>query len=346
MKTIIFLILNFTLIFAKADQSSLIAEMQMASNKFGGLNQFNASTCGVSYPKCGSDASLVGFAESAGALIRDRQMEPVNSRQQTNELQVSGIGNELLKSNDQTQIIKQLPVVLSNEEILDFSVDKNPVLEVQELGCISGEVPTISKCYPSVLEGLRSGKVTVTELSKRQPFRFEIKDPSKEVNDATTFEFHHNNFAKQDVGLTIYHGFHNSEKRDSLATELVFIPRKRIPAYEVKGNQIEVTLANNEKMMFDLKTGKLISGVVKNFRQKDYTYGGSGIMIKTSGIDGHGKSHLETANQATIYKEGKSCIVKTSELWSKPSQKKAGHFKFVNDADFYRWLDAKKNCFK
>lgn len=230
-----------------------------------------------------------------------------------------------------------------------FQKDENPEKEVANLGCITGDSENIDLCYPSFLEDIRSGKLKMSDLKVRIPSRFDIKAKDGEFEDKKIFEFHHHNFARQDVGLTIWDGYHNSKNRNSKATEIVFIPREQVPRLKTVGANIEVTLANNEKLIFDKTTGKLSSGVLKEIKSgksSSYAYTGSGIMIQTTGVDGQAKSFMETAKKAIISKDGKTCELDYEKLWIRPGEKTPAHFKFATDESFYKWLNTQSGCFK
>lgn len=234
------------------------------------------------------------------------------------------------------------------EELL-FQKDENPEKTVANLGCVSGDSANIDLCYPSFLEDIRSGKLKISDLQARIPSRFDIKATAGEFEDKKIFEFHHHNFARQDAGLTIWDGYHNSKNRNSKATEIVFIPRDQVPRVKTVGANIEVTLANNEKLIFDKASGKLSSGVLKETKagkNSSYQYTGTGVMIQTTGTDGQAKSFMETAKKAIISKGGKTCELDYNKLWSRPDEKKAAHFKFATDDAFYKWLDNQSGCFK
>lgn len=235
-----------------------------------------------------------------------------------------------------------------------FKSDENPQIKPPELGCVTGEDLRTERCYPSFLEDLRTGKTSIDEMKKQRPYRFDIIGQGKEFIDRRVFQFHHQNFARQDTGLTILDGYHNTDKAVSHITEAVFIPRDQVPSYKVdkKNNEINVTLANKEKIIFDLTTGKIKAGVLSESPVKvgsagTFTYSGKNIMIQTIGLDGNSKSHMETATKATIHKVGFApCSVPFEKLWSRPIGSRDAHFKFPTDKAFYAWLNNESGCFK
>ena len=296
-----------------------------------------------------------GCYESTSYLNSSVKTEASESEAQS-AVKVDGVEKQVAQKNtNETQTapskLNSMPIIIG-EEVLLFSSDENPVKKVTSLGCVTGEISIVEKCYPSVIDELRSGKTTIDQMKARVPYRFDIKGQGgSTVEDRRAFEFHHENFARQDVGLTIFDGFHNSAKADSYATEIVFFPRSQVPSYQVKKDEIEVTLANGEKMIFDSKSGKIKSGVltessIQKGKPGTFKYSGKNIMIQATGLDGHSKSYLSTAKTATITKDGKSCEVAFEKLWSRPKGDQAVHFNFSTDESFYNWLEKDSKCFK
>lgn len=233
-------------------------------------------------------------------------------------------------------------------EELPFQKDETPEKSVVSLGCVTGPSDNVDFCYPSFLEDIRSGKLKLDDLKGRIPSRFDIKSNASKFEDKKVFEFHHQYFARQDAGLTIWEGYHNSKKVDSKATEIVFIPRNSVPRLKAIGSDLQVTLANNESLIFDKVSGKLKSGVLKEVKKgknTSYEYSGKGIMIQTSGVDGRGKSFMEKAKKAIITKDGKNCEVSFDKLWVRPSETDSARFKFATDEAFQQWLTTQSGCF-
>lgn len=234
-------------------------------------------------------------------------------------------------------------------EDLPFQKDEVPEKRVASLGCVTGPSENVDLCYPSFLEDIRAGKLKLDDLKGRIPSRFDIKSSAANFEDKKVFEFHHQYFARQDAGLTIWDGYHNSKTADSKATEIVFIPRHSVPRLKANGSELLVTLANNESLVFDKVSGKLKSGVlkeVKNGKNTAYSYSGKGIMIQTTGVDGHAKSFMENAKKAIITKDGQNCEVSFDKLWTRPSGTDSAHFKFATDESFQKWLTTQSGCFK
>lgn len=312
--------------------------------KLGQISAINYSMVWPNYG-CNEKSSHLNSSVEAKAAESDAK----------SAVKVDGVEKQVAKNTNETQPalskLNSMPIIISDEALL-FSSDENPVKKVTSLGCVTGEIAIIEKCYPSVIDELRSGKTTIDQMKVRVPYRFDIKGQGgSTVEDRRAFEFHHENFARQDVGLTIFDGFHNSAKADSYATEIVFFPRSQVPSYKVKKDEIEVTLANGEKMTFDSKSGKIKSGVltessVQKGKPGTFKYSGKNIMIQTTGLDGHSKSYLSTAKTATITKDGKSCEVAFEKLWTRPKGDQAVHFNFSTDESFYNWLEKDSKCFK
>ncbi|MCB0368204.1 MAG: hypothetical protein KDD45_01885 [Bdellovibrionales bacterium] len=314
--------------------------LAIALMKFYQLNQLNTST---TWPTSSCDDTIVSTpvinpekSEVATAVLEES--DSIDSRE--NQEQATKISKK-----------NSLPVILGDETLL-FSKDKNPEISPLNLGCITGEINIIERCYPSFADELRSGKATIDELKVRVPYRFSIKGQGgNQVENQRTFEFHQNNFARQDAGLTIFDGYHNSDKVDSFASELVFIPRSQVPSYQIDDSAIHVTLANEEKITFDKNSGKIIGGVLsegplRKGQPGAFKYSGNQIMIQTTGLDGHGTSYMSKAKTAVITKNGKECKVSYDQLWTRPTEDRAFHFRFATDGEFYQWLDKKSGCFR
>lgn len=313
-------------------QLNSIENLESCFKKLELIRELNKSTVWPSYT-CSSLPSRIAASGAAG-----------NGATGNEQSFVAEADVEVAKLN-------QLPVLIENEALL-FSADRNPVTNVISLGCITGEVEIVEKCYPSFVEELKSGKVTLEQLRTRVPYRFDIKEKSSDSLNQRKFEFHHENFAKQDTGMSVWEGNHNASGRDShKVTEMVFIPRSQVPSYSIKNSDLEVTLANGEKILFDANSGKIKGGVLSSTSYKagqfgEFKYSGKNIMIQARGTSGSSKSHMETAKTAQIVKDGKVCEVSFDKLWTRPKEAAAPHFKFSNDEEFYQWLNNQSNCFK
>lgn len=160
------------------------------------------------------------------------------------------------------------------------------------------------------------------------------------------WEFKFPNQARQDMMFQIDDHPHISD--------LVIIPRKHSPFIKaLENNQMEVTLPNDDKIVINRKTGKIVLGDIQENGSglpPDLSYTGKGYLIKVQGEDGifvggHPFASLQTAKKALITRGGKTCSVEPSELW--PNRKKINEhpkFQFSTDEAFYTWIKKHKNC--
>lgn len=229
-----------------------------------------------------------------------------------------------------------------------FKSNENPNQQaILSQGCIQETLDILEKCFPPMADKLKRSEIKFDDLKKMPHEGFRIKSYSKEITKARNWDFHHQNRAKQDTALTVMDGYHYG-KGKVYAAELMFFPRKQVPQYATKGNRLEVTLATGEIVNFDQSSGVIQSGVLKENKpvkgqKPDIKYDGSGIMIQMMGIDGAGKSYIETATDAVIYKKGfEPCTVPASDLWPQRKSGKANNFKFASDESLDKFL--KQTC--
>ncbi len=234
------------------------------------------------------------------------------------------------------------------ETKLEFSTDANPnTKSVLSQGCISESLEILEKCFPPMADKLRTGQITMDQLRASQDEGFHIRSHSKDLQKARSWEFHYENRARQDTGLTIMDGYLDSNKK-IYGAEMMFFPRKQIPKYETKGSELAVTLPNGELVNFDSQSGAIKSGVLTENKpvpgkKPDIKYQGGGVMIQMMGIEGSMKSFVETATNAVVYKKGfPPCTVPASELWPNRKSKRANNFKFATDEGLDQWLKNSK----
>lgn len=131
---------------------------------------------------------------------------------------------------------------------------------------------------------------------------------------------------------------------DLMETIIVVFPRNVQPKAEMVGDDMVVTLATGETVVFDKETKTIKSGALKEgkvdlnpnrFNRKfapiDYT--GSGISIR---VDKRGEDPRLISGHAVITQKGVTCKVPANELWSSKSD-----FKFGNDAKLLGFLNSK-----
>lgn len=230
-----------------------------------------------------------------------------------------------------------------------FLSDANPNTQnLLQQSCTSDSSDILYKCIQPIADKLKRGQITYADVQKMQHEGFHIRGYHKNVENARSWEFHHENRAKQDIGVTVMDGYYFGRGKTS-ASELMFFPRKQVQQYTKKDGAIEVTLANGELLRFNSATGKIDSGVLtetKMVRGKTplFAYKGAGVMIQMSGMEGDGLSHTETAKNAVITKKGfKPCVVPASELWPQRKTGKANNFRFATDEGLDKWLK-QSNC--
>ncbi len=229
-----------------------------------------------------------------------------------------------------------------------FRSDENPnKAKILSQACTTDQFDILEKCYPPLADKLKRGEISFNDIQKMPIEGFHVRGHGKSVENSRAWEFHHENRAKQDIGVTVFDGY-NFGKGTVSASELMFFPRKQVQHYSKKDNAVEVTLSNGETMRFNSKTGAIESGVlteskfVKGNKPK-FTYEGTGVMIQMEGREGNGRSYRETASSAVITKKGfKPCTVPASELWPERNTDRASNFKFATDEGLDAWLKKSK----
>jgi len=131
-----------------------------------------------------------------------------------------------------------------------------------------------------------------------------------------------------------------SERMDTM---IVFIPRKVKPSIKLIGEEVHVSLATGESIVFDKKTKVVKSGVLKEgkvdlnpdrFKRKfaPINYEGSGIALR---IDHRGEDPRVFAKMVSISQKGKNCQIPRAELWDNVN------FKFSDDSKLVEFLNKK-----
>lgn len=247
--------------------------------------------------------------------------------------------------------VDQLPKPEPDKNIDDsseFKSDETPNrASAPPRGCAQDKLDILEKCFYGMADKLRRSQIKMQDLPKLPHEGFQIRSHSKDRSQARSWEFHHEGRARQDAGLTVMDGYHFG-KGNVYATEIMFFPRKKVPQYAIKGDLLEVVLANGDVVNFDSSTGAIRSGVLTENKpvkgnEPDIKYDGSGVMIQMIGLDGGAKSHKETANDAVIYKKGfPPCKVQATELWPDQKRDKANNFRFATDDGLNNWLKQSK----
>lgn len=261
---------------------------------------------------------------------------------------------------DQSQNQPEVKPVVSGEAIdnsvigssvastSNFESDANPNTQKSlSQGCLQASIDILETCYQPISDQLKKGSITIDQLRQKPHEGFRIRSHSKDASKARQWDFHHENRARQDVGLSVMDGYHYG-KGSVYAAEMMFFPRTQIPQYVTKGDLLEVTLANGEVVNFDSSKGRIKSGVLTENKpikgkKPDIKYQGNGVMIQMIGLDGKGRSYKETALDAFIYKKGfKPCKVPVAALWPDHKLDKANNFKFATDEGLDKWLKQSK----
>lgn len=230
-----------------------------------------------------------------------------------------------------------------------FVSDENPnKTRVMQQACTTEtNIDILEKCIPSFSDKLKRGQITYEQIQKMPHEGFHIRGHDKRIEHARSWEFHHENRARQDIGVTVTDGYYFG-KGKAASSELMFFPRKQVQQYSQKDGILEVTLSNGESMKFNSKTGVLESGVLKESKPirgkaPTFTYEGTGVMIQMAGMEGNGLSYRETATNAVITKRGhKPCVVPASELWPQRKTDGANNFRFATDEGLDQWLKKSK----
>ncbi|MDA8792926.1 hypothetical protein N9N67_06740 [Bacteriovoracaceae bacterium] len=186
-----------------------------------------------------------------------------------------------------------------------------------------------------------------------------INPRGKDTDSERTFHFSYQENARQQIKLSIEE-IANPVGRIShwhMLSSFYFIPRKVLPYIIINQelNSAEVTLPTKEKVVFNLETKEIISGVftekpidyLENRHRRNFpqiSYSGSGYMIR---VDQRGE--LPEADMvwgqkkyATISKNGKTCKVRANLLWDQTGGDSSRFlFKFPTDESFYQFISKK-----
>lgn len=142
--------------------------------------------------------------------------------------------------------------------------------------------------------------------------------------------------ARQDIGFSISDA-NDEHVSQSKETYMMVFPRRYLPSTRVEGGQQIVTLATGEKVVFDAKTKRIVSGALTN----EKTYSGPNVVVR---VDGTGNDPRFSKSTVTITKNGKTCKgkVPAKGLWPDQSDNSKLHFKYASDTEFDEFL--KKTC--
>lgn len=166
-------------------------------------------------------------------------------------------------------------------------------------------------------------------------------DPSEKVERNWNFVSMDN--SKRDTYLWITDDAGSGYLSQLMETVIVMVPRRVKPSVVAVGNELHVTLATGEKVIYDkttrlIKSGALSEGAVdlnpNRFNRKfaPVNYTGSGISIRT---DKRGEDPRLITGNATVTQNGKTCQVPARELWNETD------FKYADDAALVGFLNQK-----
>lgn len=155
-----------------------------------------------------------------------------------------------------------------------------------------------------------------------------------------TFSFEFPDQARSDMHLLIEDSIDDTTSHVNYSV-MMFLPRKVLPSAKISGDQIEVTLPNNEKFLMNKKTREIISGVLSEGPIKKASngktapaavnYTGEGVLIRADkngdlpfgDIEHNNGTHSPSISTATISKKGfKDCKIPSKEIWYTDYNKK------------------------
>lgn len=150
--------------------------------------------------------------------------------------------------------------------------------------------------------------------------------------------------AKQESYIWITDDAGSGKLSELMETIMIVFPRNVQPKAEMVGDDMVVTLATGETVVFDKNTKTIKAGAMKEgkvdltpnrfnrkFAAVDYT--GSGISIR---VDKRGEDPRLIAGSAVISQNGSTCKVPANQLWSSKSD-----FKYGNDAELLSFINSK-----
>ena len=163
-----------------------------------------------------------------------------------------------------------------------------------------------------------------------------------------TWEFHFDDRARQNIYLSVVDQ-PNEFLSQLMNSDLLFFPRKVLPAMSYDSEKFTVTLPNEETVIFNAKTKETMGGVLRETRPVDLStdkwnrkfagieYTGTGVMLR---VDKRGSS-TRFGTTALITQGTKKCKVPSAKLFN---QDPAGAtvFLFATDESFNEFL--KKTC--
>jgi len=188
---------------------------------------------------------------------------------------------------------------------------------------------------------------------------------AKTSQSSRTFHFEYPEQARQNLALLVDDSM-NERVSQTMHSYFMFFPRKKLPVWQEVGEQIKVTLPNNEILLFD-KDSKMIQGGVfkegsidlnKNYLKRNFAdlqYTGRGVLLR---VNGRGASpQISYNDQKQIDKEfgasgakdvliingttDEKCLRPKADFWDDMDVSPI-IFKFATDDEFEIYLQ--NNC--
>ena len=167
-------------------------------------------------------------------------------------------------------------------------------------------------------------------------------DPNEKVERDWSFVVEDN--SKREAYLWITDDAGSGYLSQLMESIILIVPRKMKPVITEVGDELHVTLTTGEKVIYDKKTKKVISGALKegpvdvnpnrhNRKFADVSYQGSGISIR---VNRRGEDPRLIPGSAVITQNGKTCQVPANELWNRDSS-----FKYADDNRLLELLNRK-----
>lgn len=280
-------------------------------------------------------------SRAADQLVEEKAAEAAFATMQERLLKVNADAAKFADCNQ-----KDGPIIVSKSLVATSgqfaSGDKVESINREDWRCGTTREDALLEVCANAIGGIGNSQNGIGIGSNLQGFRIgQSKNPLKRK-----WEFDFPNQSKQDTMIRI--------NEYPVMTEMMVFPRTHLPSVVQEGDNMRVTLPNDDTIKISRKDGTIVDGQIKekssNKLPPDLEYTGEGILIKVQGREGLNLKglpggSLQTAKRAFIMKKGqKDCEVDPTELWPNRREIK-GHpqFRFAEDGDFYKWLKTKCN---
>lgn len=265
-----------------------------------------------------------------------------------------------------SEVISVPPSVLTLQPILDKPEDERDYLEVYSVTPYR-DVPRAVKGYPKcVTVDPKLGNYDVcTKDGKIDAFKLTNRGPNKVVEKSDyyinrSYEFQYDDRAKSDIKLLITDSPDETVSHSNYKV-MLFFPRTVLPSVKHSGEELIVTLPNQEVVKFDTKTKQIIGGVLTEGKMaqngranaSNVNYTGNGVVITAnkSGDLPYGDIELDNGKSArsitiaTVSKKGHpDCKIPSKDLWYNDAEKDNVLIKpeFQSDAGLDKFIQ--KRC--